>query len=144
MALIAAHLNAGIILVVTVYRQVYNLPLPPPPYLFLSPFSPSLISLMVSVDVKHHVCLLTDVCSSSRCGKGFFSQSASSKGSFTASVHPQCEIVCINICTHVKFPKYWQPYHCLDTNTAHTDRNGYSAALAAAVLYPGKAIPISR
>ena len=25
----------------------------------LSPFSPSLISLMVSVDVKHHVCLLT-------------------------------------------------------------------------------------
>ena len=28
---------------------------PPPPY----PFLPSLISLMVSVDVKHHVCLLT-------------------------------------------------------------------------------------
>ena len=37
---------------------IYNLPLPPPPYP-LSPFSPSLISLMVSLDVKHHVYLLT-------------------------------------------------------------------------------------
>ena len=34
------------------------LPLPTPPYP-LSPFSPSLISLVVSVDVKHHVYLLT-------------------------------------------------------------------------------------
>ena len=34
MALIAAHLNAGVILVLTVERQVYNLPLPPPPYPF--------------------------------------------------------------------------------------------------------------
>ena len=57
MALIAAHLNAGIILVVTVQRQVYNIPLPSIPYP-LPPFSPSLISLMVSVDVKHHVYLL--------------------------------------------------------------------------------------
>ena len=32
MVLIAAHLNAGIIPVVTVQRQVYNLPLPPPPF----------------------------------------------------------------------------------------------------------------
>ena len=32
MALITAHLNAGIILVVTAYGQVYNLPLAPPPY----------------------------------------------------------------------------------------------------------------
>ena len=32
MAVIAAHLNAGVILVVTVQRQVYNLLLPPPPY----------------------------------------------------------------------------------------------------------------
>ena len=55
MALTAAPLNAGIILVVTVYLQVYNLPLPPPP------FSPSVISLMVSVDVKHHVYILTYV-----------------------------------------------------------------------------------
>ena len=54
MALIAAHLNAGVILVVTVYRYVYNLPLPNlhtlpprPPHL-----SPSQISLVVSVDVS--------------------------------------------------------------------------------------------
>ena len=32
MAPIAAHLNAGVILVVTVYRYVCNLPLPLPPY----------------------------------------------------------------------------------------------------------------
>ena len=37
---------------VTVWRQVYNLPLPPPT---LPPFSPFLTSLMVSVDVKHYV-----------------------------------------------------------------------------------------
>ena len=56
MALIAAHPNAGagVILVVTVQPQVYNLPLPPPPC-SLPPFSPSLIHLTVSVDVKHHV-----------------------------------------------------------------------------------------
>ena len=40
------------------YTYVYILPLHPPPYPF-PPFSPSLISLMVSVDVKHHVYLLT-------------------------------------------------------------------------------------
>ena len=59
MALIAAHLNAEVILVVTVYRQVYNLPLIPPPYPIPPPPPPSLISLMVSVDVKHHIYLLT-------------------------------------------------------------------------------------
>ena len=37
---------------------MYNLPLPPLPYPLPPPFSPSLISLMVSVDVKHHVYLL--------------------------------------------------------------------------------------
>ena len=58
MALIAAHLNAGIILVVTVYRWVYNLPLPPNLDTPFPTFSPSLISLMVSVGVKHHVYLL--------------------------------------------------------------------------------------
>ena len=59
MALIAARLNAGVILV------VIDTPLllpPPDPYSlppFLQPpFSPSLISLVVSVDVKHHVYLL--------------------------------------------------------------------------------------
>ena len=56
MALIAAHLNAGVILVVTVQLYIYNHPLPPPPYP-LPHISPSLLSLMVSVDVKHHVYL---------------------------------------------------------------------------------------
>ena len=72
MALITAHLNAGVILAVThCHRQndscikmgsdeshlyIY-IPLPTPPY--PPPPSPSLISLMVSVDVKHHVDLLT-------------------------------------------------------------------------------------
>ena len=50
-------LNAGVILVVTAQRQVYYLPPPHTP--LPNPFSPSLISLIVSVDVKHHVYLLT-------------------------------------------------------------------------------------
>ena len=61
MTLIAAHLNAGIILVSgdSVVIGIYLL-LPPPPYTPLPPaFSPSLISRMISVDaVKHHVYLL--------------------------------------------------------------------------------------
>ena len=57
MALIAAHLNAELILVVTVYssdRYIISLSIP----LLPLPFFPSLISLMVSVDIKHHVYLL--------------------------------------------------------------------------------------
>ena len=50
MALIAAHLNAGIILVVTVESPSPPTSIPPSP-----PFSPSLISCTVSVDVKHDV-----------------------------------------------------------------------------------------
>ena len=38
---------------------IYNLPLHPPPYAHPHPFTPSLISIMVSVDVKHHVYLVT-------------------------------------------------------------------------------------
>ena len=53
MALIAAHLNAGVILVVTVYSDRYIISL------FPHLDCPSLISLTVSVDVKHHVYLLT-------------------------------------------------------------------------------------
>ena len=56
MALIAAHLNAEVILVVT-FSDRYIISLPSPH--LHTPFSPSLISLMVSVDVKHHVYLLT-------------------------------------------------------------------------------------
>ena len=55
MALIAAHLNAGIILVVMCSdRYIISFS----PHLH-TPFSPSLISRTVSVDVKHHVYLLT-------------------------------------------------------------------------------------
>ena len=51
MALIAAHLNAEVILVVTGDRYIISLY----PHLH----TPFLISHMVSVDVKHHVYLLT-------------------------------------------------------------------------------------
>ena len=56
MAHIAAHFNAEVILVVTVYSDRYIISLSPH-FHTPSPFSPSLISLMVSVDVKHHVYL---------------------------------------------------------------------------------------
>ena len=46
-----------VILVVTVYSDRYIISLSS----HLPPFSPSLISLMVSVDVKHHVYLLTSI-----------------------------------------------------------------------------------
>ena len=55
MAPIAAHLNAGIIQ----WSNRYIISLFPPPPYPLPPFSPSLISLMDSVDVKHHAYLLT-------------------------------------------------------------------------------------
>ena len=50
MALIAAHLNAAVMLVATVTECSDRY--------IISPFSLSIISLMVSVDVKHHVYLL--------------------------------------------------------------------------------------
>ena len=55
MALIAFHFKAGVILVVDgvaigiIITSLFPTSIPPPP------FSPSLINLMVSVDVKHHV-----------------------------------------------------------------------------------------
>ena len=58
MALIAAHLNMQVILAVTrVTIGIYSFPTSI--HTPFPPFSPSLISLMVSVDVKHHVYLLT-------------------------------------------------------------------------------------
>ena len=55
MAPIAARLNAGHSggdsVAIGIYSPSSHTPFPP--------FSPSLISLMVSVDVKHHVYLLT-------------------------------------------------------------------------------------
>ena len=57
MALIAAHLNAEVILVMTVSGR-YTISLFPHLHNPFPPFSPSLISRTVSVDVKHHVYLL--------------------------------------------------------------------------------------
>ena len=62
MALITARLNAGVIFGGDSVAIFF--PLPPPSYP-IHPFSPSLISLMVSVDVKHHVYLLYDTRSTS-------------------------------------------------------------------------------
>ena len=62
MAPIAAHLNAGVILVMNCSDR-HNLPLVRPPYPLPTPqppFSQSRISLVVSVDVTHHVYLLTE------------------------------------------------------------------------------------
>ena len=56
MALIAAHLNAEVIVAVTVYSDRYIISLSPHHHTPLPlVFSPSLINLMFSVDVKHHV-----------------------------------------------------------------------------------------
>ena len=59
------------------------------------------------------------------------------------SVQPPCAITCINISVHVKNPKPCQPYHCLDTEILHALMGMGSAALAAAVFYPGKTTQIS-
>ena len=49
-------------------------------------------------------------------------ESASSADSETVSVQPPCAIASINIYAHVKNPKHWQPYHCLDTQKCCTHR----------------------
>ena len=59
MALSAAHLNSEVILVVSVAIGIIIISLFAPPPYPLPPFSPSLISLMVTVDVEHHVYFLT-------------------------------------------------------------------------------------
>ena len=51
-----------------------------------------------------------------------------------------CTTACINICTHVKNPKRWQPYIVW----THTHIAMGSAALGAAVPYPGKVTWIYR
>ena len=62
MALIAAHLNAGHSVgdsvAIGIYSPSSHTSIPP------SPLLPSLISLMVSVDVKHHVYLRSTLASS--------------------------------------------------------------------------------
>ena len=57
-ALIAAHLTAEVILVITVYTDRYIISFSPHRHTPFPPFPPSLISLMISVDVKHHAYLL--------------------------------------------------------------------------------------
>ena len=59
MALIASDLNAGHSGGDSVAIGIYIISLFPDLHTPFPPFSPSLISLMVSVDVKHHVYLLT-------------------------------------------------------------------------------------
>ena len=45
----------------------------------------------------------------------FLPESTFSFECLTLSVQPPCAIAGINICVHVKNPKHWQPYLCLDT-----------------------------
>ena len=63
--LLGAHLNAGVIVVVTVYGERYIFSLFPHLHTPLPFSAPLLISHVVSVDVKHRVYLLTyfDDCS---------------------------------------------------------------------------------
>ena len=103
------------------------------------PFPPSLISRMVSVDIKHHVYLLTaaqwregtaqpaerlDWKAKEQYWRGFQSlvrqgtflpESAFSADSLMVSAQPPRAIAYINICAHVKNPTHWQSYHCLNT-----------------------------
>ena len=53
------------------------------------------------------------------------------------SIQPPRAVACINISRHVKNPKHWQPYHCLDTEILHILIGMDSTALVAAVPYPG-------
>ena len=60
-----------------------------------------------------------------------------------------CAIARVNISAHVKNPRHWQPYQCLDTRrqaycTRRNKQQMGSATPAAAVPYPGKATQISR
>ena len=54
-------------------------------------------------------------------------------------MQPLCAIVRVSIYAHIKNPKHWQPYHCLDAKILHTLIEKGRAVLAAAVPYPGKA-----
>ena len=56
----------------------------------------------------------------------------------TVSIQPPHAIAFINTCTQVKIPKHWQPYHWTHENIVHTLIGMGSAALSAAVPYPGK------
>ena len=58
----------------------------------------------------------------------------------TVFVQPPCTIACIKFCVHVKIPRHWQ--HILlfgHSKILQTHIGMGSAALAAAVPYPGRA-----
>ena len=64
------------------------------------------------------------------CSKGLFHLgSAFSAASLKVSVQPLWTIACISICAHVKNPKQWQPYHCLDTQKCCTHSSEWVALL---------------
>ena len=71
----------------------------------------------------------------------FLPESTSSADCLTVSLQPPWAIVCIDMRAHVKNPKHWQLHHCLDMRkySVNTLVGMGGAALAAAVLYPGKA-----
>ena len=59
----------------------------------------------------------------------FLPESNSSAASLTVSVKPPCAITYINICAHLKNPKNWQPYPCLDTGKYYTHWQEWVALL---------------
>ena len=76
--------------------------------------------------------------------RDFLSESAFSADSLKVSVQPPCAVACIKICVQVKNPKHRQPYHCCrHTKILHTLIGMGSAALAAALPYPGTATRIT-
>ena len=50
-----------------------------------------------------------------QCSSQFFSlESTFNADSLMVSMQPPCAIACINSCVHIKNPKHWQSYHCLN------------------------------
>ena len=81
----------------------------------------------------------TDAGSSPRCGKGCFSQSQLSVQTLLRCPYsPRVQSHASTSVRTLKIPKRWQPCHCLDTRKYSTLIELDSAALAAAVPYPGK------
>ena len=75
--------------------------------------------------------------------RDFLSESAFSADSLKVSVQPPCAVACIKICVQVKNPKHRQPCCCRHTKILHTLIGMGSAALAAALPYPGTATRIT-
>ena len=54
---------------------------------------------------------------------------------------PRAQITCINICSHVKCPKHWQPYRSLDMKILHALEGMVSTAIMAAATIPSQGAP---